>query len=358
MKKIALMSSWNAACGISIHAELIGREFIKEGHKLRVFAPLSYEDDHTYLWFHEDEEFVNRTFSFLRYGNKYKDEKLLSSLYLDPSFVEKEDFNFFIVEKPSSIPLNKLLPLFKKIKKKAKTIAILHEGILPKNPYFFKFDWDKIVVFDERYERLFSKVFPPESIHIVPFPCYIPTKQLSKKKAREALNLDEDEKILFSYGRFYFLREVLEKIEKIREDYKIKYLCMVRSIEKYKELSILEKKFPFFEVRLSRYPIFSDEFHHFIFSSDAIIFYRKSALHNPVSSSAHICLGFERPLICPDNEFFYTFKNNEVIKYKSVDEINEKIINAIENKDKVLEKAKEFIERNSAKKIARKILNL
>ena len=76
MVKIALMSSWNAACGISIHAELIGREWIKQGHDLKVFAPLTYEDDHTYLWFNEDESFVTRNFSFLRYGDKYIHRKL------------------------------------------------------------------------------------------------------------------------------------------------------------------------------------------------------------------------------------------------------------------------------------------
>ncbi len=353
MVKIALMSSWNAACGISIHAELIGREWIKQGHDLKVFAPLTYEDDHTYLWFNEDESFVTRNFSFLRYGDKYKDERLLSYLYLDPSIAD-EDFDIFVVEKPTSIPLNKLLPLFKKIKKKAKTIAILHEGIMPENPYFFKFDWDSIIVFDERYKKLFSTVFPSEKIHIVPFPCYTP-KQLSKKRARKALNLDERENIIFTYGRFHLLPKVLSAIAKI--NYRIKYLCMVRSIERYKELAELSNKFPFLEIRLCRYPVFSDEFHNLIFSSDALLFYRKSSLHNPVSSAAHTCMGFLRPLICPDNEFFYTF-TNEVIKYKNVDEIVKRTINVLENGNEVLKAAKEYIEKNSAQQIARRILDL
>ncbi len=356
MANIALMSSWNAACGVSIHAELIGRGFINQGHNLMVFAPITYEDDHTYLWFNDDESFVKRNFSFLRYGDKYKNEKLLSYLYLDPSMVD-EDFDVFIVEKPTSIPLNKLLPLFDKIKKKAKTIAIFHEGILPENPYFYKFDWDSIIVFDERYKGLFSTVFPEDRIHIVPFPCYKP-KQINKKKARNALNLNEDDNIIFTYGRFYLLPEVLSQIKKTH--YKVIYLCMVRSIDKFNKLYKLSKRFPFFELRLSRYPVFSDEFHNFLFSSDAVIFYRRSALHNPVSSSAHVCLGFLRPLICPDNEFFYTF-SNEVIKYKDVDEIIVKIRDVLENGDKIdetLKAAKRYVEENSAKKIAKRILEL
>jgi len=77
MAKIALMSPWNAACGVSVHAELIGRGWIKQGHELKVFAPQTYEDDNTYMWFDKDEPFVTRNFSFLRYGDKYTDEKLL-----------------------------------------------------------------------------------------------------------------------------------------------------------------------------------------------------------------------------------------------------------------------------------------
>lgn len=159
-KKIALISSWNALCGVSVHAQLIGKEFLKEGNELLVFAPLVYEDClSTYVWYREDEPFVIRNFSFLRYGDRYTDEKFLAYLFLDTSFLEKE-FDIFIVEKPTSLPLNKFFPVFEKIKKKARTIAILHEGSLPKNPLFYKFDWDLMIVFDERYQRLFSEKFP------------------------------------------------------------------------------------------------------------------------------------------------------------------------------------------------------
>jgi len=353
MAKIVLMSSWNAACGVSVHAELIGREWIKQGHELKVFAPQTYEDDNTYMWFDKDEPFVTRNFSFLRYGDKYTDKKLLSYLYLDPDIV-KEDCDVFVVEKPTSIPLNKLLPLFKKIKRKAKTIAILHEASIPKNPYLFKFDWDSIIVFDERYKKLFGKVFPSEKIHVVPFPCYKP-KQISKEKARKELNLNANENIVFTYGRFYSLFKVLSAIKRSKK--KIKYLCMVRSIDKFEELSKFSKKFPFFDLRLSRYTIFSKEFHNFVCSSDAVILYRTKPVNIPVSSAAHVCLGFFRPLICPDNGFFHTF-TNEVIKYKNVDEIVKRIIDVSENEDEVLRTAKKYVEKNSAQQIARRILDL
>ena len=37
--KIAILSRWNTACGVSLHVELIGREWAKNGHSLTFFAP-------------------------------------------------------------------------------------------------------------------------------------------------------------------------------------------------------------------------------------------------------------------------------------------------------------------------------
>ena len=41
--KIAMMSRWNVPCGVSLHAELVGREWARMGHDLSVFAPVEHE---------------------------------------------------------------------------------------------------------------------------------------------------------------------------------------------------------------------------------------------------------------------------------------------------------------------------
>lgn len=41
--KIVMMTRWNIPCGVSLHAELIGREWVKMGHDLRVLAPVEWE---------------------------------------------------------------------------------------------------------------------------------------------------------------------------------------------------------------------------------------------------------------------------------------------------------------------------
>ena len=55
--KIGMLSRWNTACGVSLHAELIGREWIKMGHSLTVFAPNNIRP------VKEDEEYVIRCYS-------------------------------------------------------------------------------------------------------------------------------------------------------------------------------------------------------------------------------------------------------------------------------------------------------
>ena len=44
--KIKMMSRWNTSCGVSTHAELVGRAWVEMGHKLKVLAPLESNLSH------------------------------------------------------------------------------------------------------------------------------------------------------------------------------------------------------------------------------------------------------------------------------------------------------------------------
>jgi len=59
--KIGMMCLWNAANGPSIHAELVGRAWVKLGHQLRVFSATEHPDARPTL--QRDEDFVIRHFS-------------------------------------------------------------------------------------------------------------------------------------------------------------------------------------------------------------------------------------------------------------------------------------------------------
>jgi len=160
------MSSWNAACGVSTHAELIGDALLRKGFDLTVFAPRQYVDDSTYLINTSDEHYVKRVYDFQRYGDRYIDPNVLQSAYLDSKWILDTDFDLLLIEKPTS--LIKILP---KIKKKAKVIGIIHEGLPILNPFFEKINWDALIIFDERYRKFLPSSWESK-IYTVPFPCY------------------------------------------------------------------------------------------------------------------------------------------------------------------------------------------
>jgi len=143
------MSSWNAACGVSTHAELIGDALLRKGFDLTVFAPRQYVDDSTRQYVDDsthltntpDEHYVKRVYDFLRYGDNYIDLNVLQSAYLDSKRILDTDFDLLLIEKPTSVPLPKLIKILPKIKKKAKVIGIIHEGLPILNPFFEKIDF-------------------------------------------------------------------------------------------------------------------------------------------------------------------------------------------------------------------------
>lgn len=74
--KIALIGSLNACCGVAAHAQLLAEALQRGDHRLKVLAPLCYEDDGTRLLHAPDQPNVARCYSFLRYGDRETDERL------------------------------------------------------------------------------------------------------------------------------------------------------------------------------------------------------------------------------------------------------------------------------------------
>ena len=122
--KIAVMSPWNTVCGVSLHTELIVRELLSRKHEITVFA----HDGSRYIngkIIGEDEPFVIRNFS-IPLWREYE--------YFDPEPVLKTEFELFIVEHLSIMPQAGLLKIFNSdIRKRAKTVLIVHESSLPAN---------------------------------------------------------------------------------------------------------------------------------------------------------------------------------------------------------------------------------
>ncbi|MFQ6053661.1 MAG: hypothetical protein ACE5OO_05485 [Candidatus Bathyarchaeia archaeon] len=354
--KIAIMSSWKACCGVSIHAELVGGALLREGHELTVYAPMQYEDDKTRLFFAPDEEFVTRNYSFLRYGDQCADTALLDALYLDPEPMLDEDFDLFIVEKPTSTPLGRLLEVLPEIRRKARTMAVIHEGSMPTNPFFQKMGWDAVAVFDERYKALFSPVIPGGRMHIIPFPCH-PVDRRNKFEARKKLKLPREAEIVFSFGRLHDPEMVLKTLDGLRAGRpELLYLYLAGDPERYMAMKALGREYEFLEVRFGRPP--TEELYDYLGAADALVFNRTPPPHIAVSSSVHLCLGALTPILCSDVAYFETF-GDELIKYRNAAELETELHAVLEGRAAdVSIQAQRFLDQRSAHVIAERILEV
>ena len=85
--KIGMMSAWNETSGVSTHAELVGEQWIKAGHKLCAFSFLE-GDFHGRCLIGTDQEYVIRCFGTPKKTN-----------YLNPIPLLREDYEFFVAQR-------------------------------------------------------------------------------------------------------------------------------------------------------------------------------------------------------------------------------------------------------------------
>jgi len=183
---IAMMSPWNVACGVAIHAEPVGREWVKMGHELKLLAPIEKETQPVTA---KDEPYVTRCYTMDREFIK----GILKPLSLAPKPFLESDYEFFVVQNLELMPMKELLKIWPEVKAKAKAILVIHEGYLPPYPEFYQFDFDAVVCFDQRCQRELIRKFPADRIHIIPYPCY-PLKLGNKRQTGEKLGLPQDKK--------------------------------------------------------------------------------------------------------------------------------------------------------------------
>ena len=345
--KLAILSRWNTACGVSLHAELVGREWVNDGHSLTVFAPNNIRP------VGKDEDYVIRCFS---------DEGDHTETFFSPEPFLDSDYEVLLIERVEWVPLEPLKEIFPKIRKKAKIVYAVHERKLPTNPLFYDFDWDAIVCFDERYKQQWVKRFDEGKIHIIPYP----TGHLcegNKQKAREKLDLVSDKKMVFSYGWAPELHifPVLPALQELNKQVPFTFVVLaepkyvVSDIHRLKECEFIEL----------RYELASMErIYTYLHASDIHLIHKeKGELRRGdavVPSAILMCLGAMTPIITSDTEFVWFF-HKEVIKYSSKDELKELLIKIFEGDaivDETLEAAKQYAVRCSPEKISKEFIRL
>jgi len=342
---IGMMSRWNTSCGVSTHAELIGKTWVKMGHSLKILAPKEWTKPLT----DQDESYVTRCY---RLNTKEKRE--------DEWFFDKkpflEDFDIFVVQNLELMPMKDLIPLFPKIREKAKTVLVIHEGNAPKNPDFYKLNFDSIVCFDERYrDRFLRDIFPEKKIHIIPYPCH-PLKKGNKEQARKILELPLDKKIVFNYGLGVFRHlHLLPEMERLSQRYPLLLLTLTEVQDWYDLFEVAKKRYKFIELRKG--PVCLKSLYSYLHASDALLLHKDSTEATTVSSTIYLCLGSGCPILTYDTNFVEDI-DEEIIKYKK---ISKPLGEIFEGKTKVkttLIKAEKLVKRNSSYEIGKIFIEL
>lgn len=344
--KIGMMSLWNAANGPSIHAEFIGREWIKDGHSLVVFSARKHPDFRPTQ--QEDEDFVIRHFDVSEIFPTTKVDSF------EPTPLLEEDYEVFVAQNVERHPTKELMDVFPKIREKAITVQVVHEGSPPKDPLFYKFNWDAIVCFDQRYRDFLVRFFPKEIIHIIPYPCH-PLKLGDKKEARRKLGLPLDEKIVFSFGFSTDIMPILPTLEDVDKKYNLRYLIIVNPGGKVDALREVEKRYNFVDPKIKAVSI--DELYTYLHASDVLLIHKESSRYKAVISST-VCqtLGSGCPILFHDSNYV-ELHGNEIVKYRGLDDMKLKLVDLFDGKFDV-EKIKSYLRENNASRVADRFIQL
>lgn len=346
--RIGMMCLWNAANGPSIHAELVGRAWVKLGHQLRVFSANRHPDARP--TFQKDEDFVIRHFSV--------DEvtPFSRATYFDPSPLLNEEYDVFVAQNVERLPAERLLEVFPRIRERAATVQVVHEGRAPKDPLYYKFDWDAIVCFDQRYKDYLVKYFPAEKIRMIPYP-YHPLELGDKGKARKKLKLPLDEKIVFSFGfRPKDIVSILPALKAIAKEYPLRYVIIANPQSDVGELRQAKKKYDFIDLQVRPLPL--DELYTYLHASDALLIHRESSRKYKAVVSSSVCqvLGSGCPILFHESNFV-ELHGEEIVKYQDSEDLKAKLIDLFQGEFD-LGPVEAFLEDHCAERIAERYLQL
>ena len=348
------MTPWNSNSGPSTCAELIGREWIKTGHYLTVFShDGSAVSDGVII--QEDEPFVKRCF-----GTSYwKHED-----WLEASPLLESSFEIFLVQHLSITPMNQLLKVFPEIRAKSRTVLVIHENRLPTDPMFFRFSWDAIVCFDERYRAFLAKTFAPSKIHIIPFP-YHPMMTGDKKSSRRELDLPSEKNVILFFGYSVWRNiPILSPLAELGREYPMHVLALSTDDYSIKQLEAASRGLGI-SVEIRREAPSLSRLYKYLHASDVLIKHVDEEWKEEVvllSSTIHLCLGSGCPIVVSDAKIFKKY-GRQVLKYRTTDrdEFKECLTDVFEEKERLTQlrhAVREFVGRDSAQVVAKRYIRL
>ncbi|MFH1957324.1 MAG: hypothetical protein ABIJ15_02445 [bacterium] len=346
--KIAIMGGWNTDSGASYHSEMIGRAFVCQGHHLEVFTFLK-ESFHGTNIIGEDEPYVTRCITTSN----------AKSPQLDPVPFLISEYDYFIVEDLGMLPKDLLGKIFHRISKKAKTISVIHDGELAKDPSFYQFDWDAVIAFDERYRNFLKKTCDENKIHMIPYPAH-DMQTGDKQAARKKLGLPKEKKIVLTFGPASYAASLLiPAIAPLKNDYPLYVLGVTNQgralemLKAFKQSGIVDM-----EIRVEAPDI--NKLYEYLQAVDVLVVNKPNVGRVVLSSTIFQCLGSGCPIVALASDFTVMF-GDAIISFTNTEELVSGI-KSVFDKDKryeVINREREkFIKENSATAVAGKFIEL
>jgi len=323
---------WNATCGVSLHAELIGRELLRRGYTLQVFAPLA---ESAGRWWHhrlirEDEPFVKRVYTELSpQGEEGR---------LNPEHVLREPPDVLIVESYEKLPYRDLERLVADLKKMGiPSLAVVHES----SPQDLRYE--DLSLFEYRREVLRDRA-GSVNVEVLPYPC-LPVREGKRRFA-------EDGKIVFlSFGRQpkEEYREYVSVLRRLREDYPQILYRVIRASDPLRlEEEWIEEELRILDIK---------DIYRLLHSSDIHLLPKGRTRRVVISSTLYQTLGSLCPTVAPMSRFFETIPRGDeapLLLYEGEADLEEKLRSLLESEElriSLRENARRFVTENSVSRV-------
>jgi len=346
--RIAIMGGWNTDSGASFHCEMIGKAFVELGYKLNVFTFFSDSFHGTNIT-GIDEDYVIRCYTV----SSDKKQQLNAIPFVTG------DYNYFIVEDLGMLPKNLLAKIFNRIRKKGKTINVIHDGKLTDDPSFYQFEWDAFVVFDERYYEFLVRSYDKDKVRIIPYPAH-PMKRGDKSAARKKLGIPQDRKIVLTFGPAAGLAaKLIPTIAKLEDEFPLRILAVTKNREALNLISAL-KSSEIMDIEIREEAPDIDKLYEYLHASDVLLINKPGIGHVVVSSTIYQCMGSGCPIVALYSPFT-ELMGDSIIKFTNNRELLAGLTSVFNKDDRyrtlVIETEK-FVAENSSIEVAKKFIEM
>ncbi|ADB58642.1 glycosyltransferase family protein [Archaeoglobus profundus] len=334
--RIGIISRWKATCGISLHAEMIAKEFIEMGHEVIVFAP---KLESANRWWHhislgEDEPYVVRCY-----------EERTPDGGQGRFDITLPELDYVIVESYQWLPHEDV----ERTLRRSNTfkVAVVHEQRRSEfrysNPYIFNY----IAVFDDRFAR---EVVSGGNIVVIPYPCH-PIVRGNRRFAEDKLRF-------FTFGRqpVEEYKDYIEALDWLSKSYDFEYL-VIRSNH------LLPFDRDYLVQRVEKLSL--EDIYRYLHKSDIHLIPKGQTDGCVVSSTLCQCLGALIPTVVPNTRHFENLPTIDGYKpaviYENVEDLKGELVRLIEDEDfrrSVLRSAERYVEENRCDRIAKKFIEL